>query len=247
MQRSTDPGCLEPAWSIPGVTAFTTTRRGGHSAPPWESFNLGTHVGDTPENVAANRALLQQRLPGGARIQWLQQVHGSAVVRATGEGVPEADACWSGTAGIACTVMTADCLPVLFAQRDGLAVAAAHAGWRGLLSGVLENTIAAMATPPGQLCAWMGPAIGPLAFEVGEEVRQAFLARGGDATAFTPGAESGRYMADLYALARQRLLACGVTQIAGGEYCTYRQSELFFSYRRDGQTGRMASLILINP
>ncbi len=197
--------------------------------------------------VARNRAVVQSSLPGGTRIQWLEQVHGVSVIEATGSGSPRADACWSAQPGVACTVMTADCMPVLFASVDGRVVAAAHAGWRGLLAGVLEETIAAMNVAPGQLQAWLGPAIGPGAFEVGPEVRESFLSAAADSSAFVPSARQGHYQADLYALARQRLLARGLLRIDGGEFCTFRQPSQFFSYRRDGKTGRMASLILINP
>ena len=169
------------------------------------------------------------------------------MVEATGEGYPEADACWTCEPGVACAVMTADCLPVLFTSEDGGVVAAAHAGWRGLLGGVLERTIAAMDVDPLKLLAWMGPAIGPQAFEVGPEVREAFLDAAPENDAFTPSERKGHYFANLYHLARYRLAAAGVNRIQGGNRCTFTESEHFFSYRRDGQTGRMASVILINP
>ncbi len=238
---------IEPDWDLPGVTAFSTLRSGGCSAAPWDSFNLGGHVGDAPASVARNRARLVTRLPTGSTIQWLQQVHGKRVIRAQGGAPPEADACWSDQPAMACAVMTADCLPVLFASRDGRVVAAAHAGWKGLLQGVLEAAVAAMQVEPMQIIAWMGPAIGPQAFEVGPEVREAFVAAGDDAAAFLPSARQGHYLADIYALARNRLLAAGVSEISGGGHCTFREAGRFFSYRRDGVTGRMASLICINP
>jgi len=241
-----EPVTLAPGWNVPGISALATTRRGGFSAPPWDSFNLGDHVGDDPAAVAANRDRLAGLLPGGTSIQWLRQVHGKTVVRATGAGSPHADACWTDAPGVACAVMTADCLPVLFSTRDGSVVAASHAGWRGLLAGVLEATVEAMGSPD-ELLAWMGPAIGPRAFEVGPEVREAFLQAGDSPRAFATGPHAGRYLADIYALARQRLAAAGVAWVHGGDTCTFRDPRRFFSYRRDGRTGRMAAVICINP
>lgn len=248
------PHFIEPDWPAPAnVTALSTTRGGGGSAPPYASFNLAHHVGDSAAAVAANRAILAGALPGAARPQWLTQVHGTQVVAADqGVEYPEADAVWTRRAGVACAVLTADCLPVLFCSTAGDAVAAAHAGWRGLLGGVLEATIAAMKVPPGQLLAWLGPAIGPRVFEVGSEVRDRYLAAATDvantevAACFVPNVYNpGHYFADLYGLARQRLQAAGVTRVYGGNFCTFSETEQFFSYRRDGQTGRMASLILL--
>jgi len=240
---------IRPDWPLSdSIQAFTTTRAGGVSRAPWESFNLGDHVGDHPAAVAANREQLQQFL-GRARPQWLSQVHGIQVVEARAGGpVQEADASWSSTPGVACTVLTADCLPVLFADPAGPRVAAAHAGWRGLLNGVLEATLACFDAPE-RVQIWLGPAIGPLAFEVGPEVRSAFCDQhAGAEIAFVPSPlHPGRWLADLYQLAWQRLARAGVTQVSGGEYCTFTQQDLFFSYRRDGVTGRMASLIWIDP
>lgn len=240
---------IRPEWPLSDtIQAFTTTRAGGVSGAPWESFNLGDHVGDHPAAVAANREQLQQFL-GRARPQWLSQVHGIQVVEARGGGpVQEADASWSSTPGVACTVLTADCLPVLFADPAGPRVAAAHAGWRGLLNGVLEATLACFDAPE-RVQVWLGPAIGPLAFEVGPEVRTAFCNLNAEAEeAFVPSPlHPGRWLADLYQLAWQRLHQAGVKQVSGGEYCTFTQQDLFFSYRRDGVTGRMASLIWIDP
>lgn len=246
---------IEPDWPAPAnVFALSTTRQGGFSLPPYDSFNLAQHVEDDVALVAANRELLVRALPSGAQVQWLNQVHGVHVVQALQDvAYPQADASWSTQACAVCAVMTADCLPVLFCTRSGDRVAAAHAGWRGLLDGVLEATLEALAAPPGELLAWLGPAIGPGAFEVGEEVRDAFLAvQGADQQAiescFQPSAgRSGHYFADLYALARIRLHAAGITALYGGDYCTYSDSRRFFSYRRDGQTGRMASLIALRP
>lgn len=234
---------LIPDWPAPAnVRALQTLRSGGCSPAPWDSFNLGDHVGDASENVAANRASLRQLLP--AEPLWLNQVHGIAAVDAAKSPFSiTADAACSRTAGVVCTVMTADCLPVLFCNRAGSVVAAAHAGWRGLEAGVLEATVKAMAANPGEILAWLGPAIGPHCFEVGDEVRAAFLSRDPLASsAFIAGA-SGKWLADLYLLARQRLQNIGIVNISGGDRCTFSEEESFFSYRRDGVTGRMATLI----
>lgn len=235
--------CFVPDWPAPArVRTLQTLRTGGVSAAPWASLNLGDHVGDAPAAVDANRALLGAQLP--AAPVWLQQVHGIQTVDpAQGLKTPVADAACTRTSGAVCVVMTADCLPVLLCDRAGSVVAAAHAGWRGLLDGVLEASVRAMATPGDQLMAWLGPAIGPAAFEVGAEVREAFVARdAAAAAAFKPGL-GDRWLADLYTLARQRLAALGVTAVHGGGLCTFSDPARFFSYRRDGVTGRQASLI----
>lgn len=235
---------IRPDWPAPAqVQALSTTRGGGCSAAPYDSFNLGDHVGDQPALVAANRAALCDQLP--AEPCWLNQVHGVCVVDlATCEGVPAADAAVSRVPGKVCAVMTADCLPVLLCDRAGTVVGAAHAGWRGLVGGVIEATVAAMQVPPSEVLAWLGPAIGPDAFEVGDEVRAAFLAADPAAEcAFRATARPGKWLADIYLLARQRLAALGVNVVAGGDACTVTERERFFSYRRDGVTGRMASLI----
>jgi YfiH family protein len=248
------PHFIEADWPAPaGVLALATTRRGGCSTGRYASLNLAQHVGDDPDAVAENRARLAAELPAGTRFSWLSQVHGHDVVAARQQDVPpDADAQWSRERGMACAVMTADCLPVLFCSSDATVVGAAHAGWRGLLSGVLEATVQAMQVPPQQLLAWLGPAIGPAAFEVGDEVRQAFLSAASPgereriARCFTPSTwRAGHWLADLYALATARLAARGVRRVYGGNWCTHRDSEQFFSYRRDGETGRMASLILL--
>jgi YfiH family protein len=236
---------LVPDWPAPAaVHAVTTTRAGGVSTGAWSSMNPADHVGDTPSAVAANRAHLRAVLGLPAAPVWLQQVHGDRVVDAATAGPrPEADAAWTDRPGVVCAVLTADCLPVVFADRAGSCVAAAHAGWRGLAAGVLEATVARLPAAPPDLLAWLGPAIGPAAFEVGGEVRAAFVDRDARAAgAFTPGAE-GRWFADLHALARLRLAACGVTAVYGGGACTYSDAVRFFSYRRDGTTGRMATLV----
>lgn len=247
MNRNRD--CLRPDWPAPGhIHALVTTRAGGVSQPPFDSMNLGNHVGDDPAAVEENRRLLTESSGVPRAPQWLRQVHGTTVIEAQADGLErEADAATTGTPGQPCLVMTADCLPVLFCDQRGTRVAAAHAGWRGLLDGVLEATVAAMQSDPVQLLAWMGPAIGPAAFEVGPEVRAAFLeADPGCDAAFALAARDGFWLADLYALARRRLRAAGVNGIFGGGLCTCSDPQRFYSYRRDGRTGRMASLIWIN-
>lgn len=233
---------LTPDWPAPvWVKACITTRSGGISSAPFDSFNLGEHVEDDPVAVTKNRQRLISQL--GCKPAWLRQVHGVAVVPAEPGEVLEADASWTATPGVACTVMTADCLPVLFCDRAGSRVAAAHAGWRGLAGGVLEATLDALAVAPEDVLVWLGPAIGPHAFEVGAEVREAFMAVHPQAAeAFVASVNPDRYMADIYRLARIRLAARGVTAVYGGGFCTYSDPR-FYSYRRAAQTGRFASLI----
>ncbi len=252
--------CIIPDWLAPkNVRALQTTRNGGVSAAPYASLNLGDHVGDAPLAVARNRMLLEPLLP--SEPVWLKQVHGTAVVDA-GHATcwPEGDACVSSHPGAVCVVMTADCLPVLLCDEQGSVVGAVHAGWRGLCDGVIESTVRAMNVPPGTLMAWFGPAIGPSAFEVGGEVRAAFIAQQPQATAaFTPSpppplplageggalapGEGKKWHADIYQLARLRLNALGITRIYGGGLCTQTDSARFFSYRRDGVTGRVGTFI----
>lgn len=232
-----------PDWPAPpNVRALVTTRQGGVSLPPWDSFNLGDHVGDDPARVAENRKRLRARLPGEP--VWLRQVHGTRCVDA-GAVAPgtEADAAISRRPGVVCAVLTADCLPVLLCDDAGAVVGAAHAGWRGLLSGVIEATVAAMAIPAERLQAWLGPAIGAQSFEVGDEVRTQFMAHNLAAKAAFVAGNPGKWQCDIHLLARQRLAALGVRRIASADFCTVRDRERFFSYRRDGVTGRMASLI----
>lgn len=236
---------IRPDWPAPArVHALSTTRAGGVSRGVYASLNLGEHVGDDVACVAENRKRLQVDLVGAAP-RWLQQVHGVRVARLAGAPVTEAaDASVTAVGGQACVVMTADCLPVLFCDRAGTRVAAAHAGWRGLSAGVLEATIKAMDVAPDQMLAWMGPAIGPGAYEVGEEVRARFVAGAPQsAAAFRTGKAHGKWWCDLYSLARQRLRAAGVQAVYGGGFCTYTERERFFSFRRDGECGRMATLI----
>ncbi|MBL8249886.1 MAG: peptidoglycan editing factor PgeF [Candidatus Competibacter sp.] len=234
-----------PGWPAPArVRAVSTTRRGGVSPPPYDSLNLAGHVGDDPACVAENRQRLAAAIGLSADPAWLHQVHGAAVVAAETVDAPvAADAAWTRKSGRACVVMTADCLPVLLCDRAGTVVAAAHAGWRGLAGGVIAATVAAMPVPSAGLLAWLGPAIGPEAFEVGDEVRAAFLALdAGNAACFRPS-PAGRWLADIYALARRQLRGLGVAAVYGGEFCTFNDSARFFSYRREGKTGRMATLI----
>jgi len=238
---------IVPDWPAPArVHCLITTRVGGVSTGPCASMNLGTRVGDDPVAVARNRDLLRALLPGEPF--WLRQVHGTRVVEAHGCEEVEADASFTTAPGCVCVVMVADCLPVLFCDRAGSVVAAAHAGWRGLSAGVLENTAAALPCPPTELIAYLGPAIGPDAFEVGQDVLAAFLAVDARASeaflAKAPGPQGERkWLADLYALARQRLGRAGVGAVYGGGFCTYRDGARFFSHRRDSRGGRQAALI----
>ncbi|GAA4648336.1 purine nucleoside phosphorylase YfiH [Kistimonas scapharcae] len=236
---------LQPDWPAPAsVKAFVTTRSGGVSDGPWRSLNLGLRSGDEADRVVENRALLMHDWALD-HIQWLKQVHGADVVQADLECVEaEADACWSDVRGHPCAVLTADCLPVLFCNRTGTHVAAAHAGWRGLAGGVLENAAATFADSPDALMVWLGPAISQPCFEVGPEVREVFLAHDPEAESAFVAGQGDRWFADIYTLARQRLATLGIYDVYGGDYCTVRQEDLFFSYRRDGaKSGRMASVI----
>jgi YfiH family protein len=264
------PGWLVPDWPAPPtVRALSTWRAGGSSRDPYASLNLGDHVGDAPMAVTKNRRLLKEAagLPGEP--SWLTQVHGTQVVEldtaavATAErgradsgtpgavGTPGAhtvgalvgDAAVTGRPGAVCAVLTADCLPVLLAAGSGDRVGAAHAGWRGLAAGVIESTVAAMRAPPAEMLAWLGPAIGPGHFEVGPEVRDEFLRMDAGAEAAFRPSPGGRYMADLFVLARRRLAQAGVVRVYGGGVCTHAQVDKYFSHRRDGRTGRQATLI----
>lgn len=261
-----DPEAVElitPEWEAPvGVRAVMTTRLGGVSVAPWDSLNVGVHVGDSATAVLENRLRVRREAQLPSEPVWLDQVHGTSVVvldagntprTATAEQLmesrrPRADAAVTRQAGVVCAIQVADCLPVLFASRDGSVVGAAHAGWRGLASGVLGATIAAMDVPADQIIAWLGPAIGPENFEVGEDVVAAFAAtahsdqRAQTEAAFVPSS-NGKWLCDLFALARLRLAAAGVTEVSGGGLCTVSDARRFYSYRRDGQTGRMAALV----
>lgn len=236
---------LQPEWPAPSkVKALVTTRQGGCSITPYESLNLADHVGDDAACVARNRAQLARewRLPD--KPFWLSQVHGSSVV-STDSASPgcQADAVYSDHPGVVCAVLTADCLPLLITDREGKEVCAVHAGWRGLAAGVIENALQRFRSPAQELLVWLGPAIGPAAFEVGDEVRERFLSHRQDAAEFFTTTRPGRWLVDIYGLARMRLNDAGVVFFSGGEYCTFNQEDLFFSYRRDGKTGRMAALI----
>ena len=239
------PWLLTPEWGAPpAVRAAFTARAGGVSLAPFDSLNLGARVGDEPGAVAENRRRVRAWLALPEEPAWLEQVHGTRVadLDAAGAGTP-ADAVVTRSPGRVCAVQVADCLPVLFAARDASAVGVAHAGWRGLAAGVLEETVAHLGVAPGELIAWLGPAISARHFEVGDEVRAAFIASDrGAAGAFAANAR-GRWQCDLAALARRRLGALGLTEVSGGTWCTYADPARFFSFRRDGRCGRMAALI----
>ncbi len=235
---------LSVDWVVPErVKAYVTTRKGGVSQAPFDGFNIGAHVGDAAEAVAHNREELKRLTQHPGSVYWLNQVHGCDVATLPKGGAITADAAYTNTPNTVCAILTADCLPVVFATRAGDEVAVAHAGWRGLCGGVLENTLACF-KDPSSVVAYLGPAIGPSAFEVGGEVRAAFIEKDANAmSAFTPSTRSGKWLGDLYSLARLRLLQHGCQTILGGEFCTYNDPERFFSYRRDHDTGRMATLV----
>lgn len=244
---------INPEWLAPAtVMACCTTRAGGVSKSPWRALNLGDHVGDAAKDVQKNRELLADRCGfQDQNVAWLRQVHSTNVFEITRQTVndwPEADASFTREPGLVCAILTADCLPVVLCDQAGTVVGAAHAGWRSLCGGVLENLIARMNVPAHRLIAWMGPAIGPDKFEVGPEVRDAFVSNHPAAReAFTiEGARSGHYMADIYKLAQHRLNGAGIQAVSGGGLCTVTDAARFYSYRRDGQTGRMTTLIWIN-
>ncbi len=236
---------IPASWAAPNsVVAGTTLRHGGVSKGTYRSLNLGSRGEDAADAVLQNRERFVSYCELPAEPRWLRQVHGNRVVVEPPAGeTPEADAAITRRAGVVCAVLTADCLPVILASGDGGTVAIAHAGWRGLANGILDATVRAMTVSPADLVAWLGPAISQPAFEVGEEVRQQFLARDPDAEACFAANERGRWQADLYGLARLRLASLGVGEVAGGEYCTYSEPDRFFSYRRDGACGRMASFV----
>jgi YfiH family protein len=242
---SSTPAWLQPEWPAPAnVRALTTLRSGGVSEGDFASLNLALHVNDDPAAVVENRRRLIAAAAVPIEPLWLEQVHGIDVVEVDGQiASARADASFARSPKRVCAIMTADCLPVVFCDVEGTRVAAAHAGWRGLVAGVLEKTVAALDTAPRQLIAWMGPAIEPAAFEVGPEVREQFMARDSrNESAFVANAR-GRWQADLYALARQELARLGVGGIYGGGFDCFADSARFFSYRRSARTGRMATLI----
>ena len=255
-------------WPAPGkVRAFTTLRHGaGNSLPPFDHFNLGNRTaadGDDPATVESNRAQLVERFELPSVPHWLRQVHGTEVLRfdapapssaKAGEGwggaqvlEPTADASVTSTPGIVLAILTADCLPVVFANENGGEIGAAHAGWRGLVAGVLENTVAAMRSPPDRIVAWLGPAAGPQAYEVGAEVFDAFVSQNENAASAFVATRPGHWRVDLYALARQYLTRLGITRVHGGDLCTISDPQRFFSHRRDARTGRMATLVWMQP
>ena len=236
---------IEPDWPAPrSVKALVTTRNGGVSRGPYASLNLGIRVGDDAQAVRENRARLRALLPSEPR--WLQQMHGIDVVQADRtEGEASADAAFTRIAGVVCAVQVADCLPVVLCDRAGTCVAAAHAGWRGLSAGVLEQTVSTLGLPPGELMAWLGPAIGPHKFEVGADVFEKFTAHDRAASAAFEPMRNGKWFADLYTLARRRLSRAGVTAVFGGGLCTFSDPARFFSHRRDHVTGRQGAFVWI--
>ena len=244
MSGAPDSRWIVPDWPVtPRVRALITTRVGGVSAGKYASLNLGTEVGDDPEHVARNRAIVRACLPGNPC--YLKQVHGTRVIEAE-QSAPgtEADGAVARASGVVCAVLTADCVPVLLCDKAGSVAGVAHAGWRGLAAGILEEVLRAMGSRPREIFAYLGPVIGPLAYEVGGEVRGVFVdGDPGAGEAFAPQ-RNGRYLADLYRLARRRLAAAGVVEVYGGGFCTAGERR-FFSFRRDGVTGRMASFVWI--
>ena len=231
-----------PNWNAPAnVHAVMTTRNGGLSKLPYDSFNLATHVDDDLENVLENRRLLKTELALPTEPFWLEQIHSNTVIEASKDLIlPKADASFSNNKDVVCVVMTADCLPVLMCSKDGTKIAAIHAGWRGLESGIISNTVAALKTK--ELIVWLGAAIGAECFEVGDDVREAFLKKSADYSTAFKAREKG-WLADIYQLARIELAHLGITEIYSGEFCTMTDKERFYSYRREKQTGRMATLI----
>ena len=239
------PGFITPEWPAPAnVHALSTLRTGGYSSGPYNGFNLADHTGDDAATVRCNRALLREHFGLPAEPIWLQQVHSNRIIAADPDKIgDEADGSWTDRAGSVCVVMTADCLPVLICNRQGSKVAAAHAGWRGLHAGVVTNAIRKLESDPAELMVWLGPAIGPRAFEVGAEVFRAFTDRSAENTSAFRRTGDQHWLCDLYQLARIELFNQGLTSVFGGNECTFTDEQRFYSYRRDGDTGRMASLI----
>ncbi len=234
-------------WPAPArIHAGITTRHGGYSQPPFEHFNLAQHVGDATEAVSRNRGLLRQQLHLPAEPAWLQQVHGTQVIEATQAEAQPADAAWTRTPGIICTVMTADCLPLLLCDRAGSCVAAVHVGWRGLTAGIIQAAISTLPVDADRLLAWLGPCIGPGAYEVGADVYAACQQGLPGSDGAFRDSRPGHWWADLPALSRLALTAAGVRHCSTSGLCTYSQPATFYSHRRDGKTGRMASLIWID-
>lgn len=242
------PYHLTPNWHAPkNVHAYTTTRIGGVSQAPYDSFNLSTSIGDDPVAVLANRKKLRQDLNLPNEPYWLNQAHtNNVVIAAVQPNFPTADASYTTQSGVVCTVLTADCLPILLCSKKGDLVAAIHAGWKGIVNGVIEATIKALPTIPAEIIVWFGPAIGANAFVVGDDVREKFVNFDAQAkTTFRP-IDNGKWLFDIYALGKQRLNNCGIAEIYGGEFCTYSDPERFFSFRRSEKIGRQTSLIWLN-
>jgi polyphenol oxidase len=245
---SLHPEWIVPEWDAPSrVRAVSTTRAGGVSGGEYASLNLGLSSGDEPDRVRRNRELLRASLPGDP--PYLRQMHGIDVadLDVPAEGQRTADAATTAVAGTVAGVLTADCMPLLLTDGRGTRVAAVHAGWRGMAAGVIERAVAAFGAEPTALHAWMGPTISRDAFEVGPEVREAFVAADAAAAGAFAAGKPGKYMADLYALARQRLARAGVRRVSGGNFCTFHEAPRFFSYRRVARSGRMGTFIWIEP
>ncbi|CAH9019250.1 peptidoglycan editing factor PgeF [Candidatus Nitrosacidococcus sp. I8] len=236
---------ITPNWSAPShIHAYTTTRQGGISTTLYDSLNLGDHVGDVPELVKRNREILYQSLSLPNEPIWLTQIHGNKVIDGSNSLERQGDGCFSHYPNVVCAILTADCLPILICNQQGNRVTAIHGGWRGLTNGIIQNTIKKLATPAEELLAWLGPAIGPQAFEVGNEVREIFIDQDKENHIAFTYVDNTHWLADIYQLARLQLKKLGIHAIYGGEYCTVRDADLFYSYRRDGiKTGRMATLI----
>ncbi len=237
-----------PEWPAPdNIVALCTNRKQGKSQPPWDSYNLATHVGDDLSKVLGNRTLLKQQAQLPADPEWLNQTHSTDVITLSDTSCRKGDASITQQINQVAVVLTADCLPLLVCNQQGTEVAAIHAGWKGLLDGIVINTIRAMASSPADLLVWLGPAISQKHFEVGSEVKQQFgQAYTQTEQHFNPN-NAGKFQADLYGLVTDQLSSLGVKRIYGGDFCSYTQKDLFFSYRRDGVTGRMASLIWLKP
>ena len=239
------PNWITPDWPAPeNIKAFTSTRKAGVSEGAFASFNLALHVEDNPQQVKQNRQLLFEALNLPSEPVWLEQVHGVQVINADhADNTPQADAAFSTEKNKVCVVMIADCLPVLICNRQGTKVAAAHAGWRGLQAGVIEASIESLQENRQDILVWLGPAIGPDTFEVGDDVRQKFITEIPETVSAFTVSKPGHWLANIYELAKIRLQNMGIDQIYGGDFCTYTDQQHFYSYRRDGVTGRMASLI----
>ncbi|KPJ68009.1 MAG: hypothetical protein AMJ43_00910 [Coxiella sp. DG_40] len=236
---------IKPDWPAPiNVCAYVTTRTDGHSKPPYNSFNLADHVGDNATDVSANRKQLYDELNLPNEPIWLKQIHGNNVICANEMMTnTEADALYTTSPDTVCVILTADCLPILLCDNLGTKVAAIHAGWRSLSAGIIEKTITALNTPSSQLLAWLGPAINQSFYEVGEDVYDKFVQQNNDSKKAFRQKNESKWLADIYILAKQRLVACNIINIYDNKLCTFTDKQCFFSYRRDGETGRMASLI----